>query len=154
MFSLEEKFSYFDANLKYLPLFQESHLKSFRSWYMMIQYGNYIYIFRYLCQIYLRIWNYLQICLLNDSELFDICGENKIWHLLLISALTWSDKKTKQNVSRAIRKLFITNSFYYIFKYGAYKSRIFEGSLFSFTYIWCRFVALILNFIQNKTKEV
>ena len=103
---------------------------------------------------FLRIWNYLQICLLNDSELFDICGENKIWHLLLISALTWSDKKTKQSVSRAIRKLFITNSFYYIFKYGAYKSRIFEGSLFSFTYIWCRFVALILNFIQNKTKEV
>ena len=119
--------------------------------YVLLQQTVYFYISD---KTLLRIWNYLQICLVNDSELFDICGENKIWHLLLISALTWSDKKTKQSVSRAIRKLFITNSFYYIFKYGAYKSRIFEGSLFSFTYIWCRFVALILNFIQSKAKEV
>ena len=53
--------------------------------------------------------------------MYDICEENKIWHLLLIYALTWSDKEMKQSVSRAIRKVFITSSAITIFKCRAFK---------------------------------
>ena len=96
------KLSYFDAYFKYSLPFTKSYLEHVKVISVAIKLFKNIYY----CSLYtpLKTWLYLKKrYILTYSDNFDIYGENDIWHLHLISALTWSDKETKQSVSRAIR---------------------------------------------------